>query len=182
MCYEVGTSTGTQIITLAKHLDGIEGVRLVGIDIGLDMISQVVEKFAALDIRTRVEFEVADALSYDFEPADMIILNYTLQFIPPSVRQTLIDKIYQSLNWGGALVLFEKVRASDARFQDIITACYNEFKLDEGFTPEEIFEKTRSLRGLMDPFSSQGNIDLLTRAGFKDINTIQKYLCFEVWP
>ena len=39
--------------------------------------------------------------------------------------------------------------------------------------------KTRSLKGVMEPFSTQGNIDLLKRSGFKDINTIQKYICFE---
>lgn len=29
------------------------------------------------------------------------------------------------------------------------------------------------------PFSPQGNIDLLKRAGFVDILTVMKYLCFE---
>jgi tRNA (cmo5U34)-methyltransferase len=31
----------------------------------------------------------------------------------------------------------------------------------------------------MEPFSSQGNIDMLKRAGFVDIVTVQKYVCFE---
>ena len=31
----------------------------------------------------------------------------------------------------------------------------------------------------MNPFSTKGNYDLLERAGFKDVMTIQKYICFE---
>ena len=31
----------------------------------------------------------------------------------------------------------------------------------------------------MEPFSTKGNYDLLKRAGFKDIITVFKYLCFE---
>ena len=39
--------------------------------------------------------------------------------------------------------------------------------------------KTRSLKGILEPFSTQGNLDLLSRAGFVDVMTVQKYLCFE---
>jgi tRNA (cmo5U34)-methyltransferase len=109
----------------------------------------------------------------------MIVCYYTVQFIDPSVRQELMDKLYASLNWGGALLLFEKVRGSDARFQDILTTLYTDYKLRKGYTPEEIISKTRSLKGVLEPFSTQGNIDMLKRAGFVDINTVQKYLCFE---
>jgi tRNA (cmo5U34)-methyltransferase len=39
--------------------------------------------------------------------------------------------------------------------------------------------KTRSLKGVLEPFSTQGNIQLLKRSGFKDIMTVFKYGCFE---
>ena len=41
--------------------------------------------------------------------------------------------------------------------------------------------KTRSLKSVLEPFSSAGNMGLLKRAGFKDIVTIQKSICFEGW-
>jgi tRNA (cmo5U34)-methyltransferase len=83
------------------------------------------------------------------------------------------------LNWGGALVLFEKVRASDARFQDIATGLYVEHKLRNGFELSETAAKTRSLKGVLEPFSTQGNLDLLRRGGFTDVMTISKFICFE---
>jgi tRNA (cmo5U34)-methyltransferase len=49
------------------------------------------------------------------------------------VRQTLIDRIYERLHWGGALIMFEKVRAPDARFQDYATQIYTDYKLRRGY-------------------------------------------------
>jgi tRNA (cmo5U34)-methyltransferase len=75
--------------------------------------------------------------------------------------------------------LFEKVRGADARFQDMMTAIYTDFKLDQGYNPDEIISKSRSLKGVLEPFSTQGNLDLLKRAGFVDVMTIMKWVCFE---
>ena len=111
----------------------------------------------------------------------MISSVYTIQFINPSKRQQIYKKIYNSLNWGiRTFFLFEKVRGPDARFQDILTGTYNDYKLDEGYNYEEITIKTQSLRGVLEPFSTNGNLGLLKRAGFKDILIIFKYICFEL--
>ena len=75
--------------------------------------------------------------------------------------------------------MFEKVRASDARFQDYATQLYNEFKIKNGYSPENIISKSRSLKRVLEPFSTDGNMEMLERAGFKDIMTIQKYINFE---
>ena len=75
--------------------------------------------------------------------------------------------------------MFEKTRGADARFQDILTTLYTDYKLRQGYTPDDIVSKTSSLKGVLEPFSTKGNIDMLQRAGFNDINIIQKYICFE---
>ena len=118
-------------------------------------------------------------MDVELRKCDMIISYYTMQFIKPKIRQIVFDKIYESLNWGGAFLLFEKVRGADARFQDIMSALYVDYKLSKGYTEEQIINKARSLKGVLEPFSSQGNIDLLQRAGFADILPILKYVCFE---
>jgi tRNA (cmo5U34)-methyltransferase len=104
---------------------------------------------------------------------------YALQFVPPKFRQSMLDEIYQALNWGGALLQFEKVRGPDARFQDIMTQMYTEYKITQGYSSEDILAKSRSLKRILEPFSTEGNLDLLSRAGFNDIMTVQKYVCFE---
>lgn len=174
--YEIGTSTGELIHKLARHNAAKPDTRWIGIDVEEAMAAKAAEHCADTPNVTIVH---DDARLMDLEPADMIVSYYTMQFVPPRSRQELFDKIYQSLNWGGALLLFEKVRGPDARFQDILTQLYTDFKIQNGFSNDEIVEKSRSLKGVLEPFSTQGNIDLLNRAGFKDVVTIQKYLCFE---
>ncbi len=174
--YEIGVSKGRLLEKLIKHNELKEDVKWVGLDCNKDMIDQAKK---ILPVGPNVSVEAADAVLYDFEKTDFLVSYYCVQFIPPKFRQQLFDNIYNSLNWGGAFVLFEKVRGCDARFQDIMTTLYADFKLENGYSPEEIIAKTRSLKGRLEPFSTQGNIDLLKRAGFEDIVTVFKYLCFE---
>ncbi len=75
--------------------------------------------------------------------------------------------------------MVEKVRASDARFQDILNQHYIDYKLQNNYSSEEIISKSRSLKSVLVPFSTKGNIDMLKRAGFLDIITVFKYGSFE---
>jgi tRNA (cmo5U34)-methyltransferase len=176
--YEIGSSTGTLTMALATHNASKAGATFVGIDIEADMVAKAQNK--ARDARMpNVSFVADDVAAMELEPADLIVAYYTVQFIRPSVRQALIDKIYNTLHWGGAFIMFEKVRGPDARFQDIAVSLYNDYKLDRGYSADEIVSKSRSLKGVLEPFSTQGNTDLMKRAGFADIMTVQKYICFE---
>jgi tRNA (cmo5U34)-methyltransferase len=47
------------------------------------------------------------------------------------------------------------------------------------FLRKEILNKSKSLKGILEPFSTKGNYDLLKRAGFKDIMTIFRWNNFE---
>ncbi|MGB3146935.1 MAG: methyltransferase domain-containing protein [Paracoccaceae bacterium] len=174
--YEIGTSTGELTRKLAEHHKSKPGARWIGIDVEPAMVKAAEAHCKDL---SNISIVQGDARHIEMESSDLMISYYTMQFVPPRYRQEMFDKIYETLNWGGALVMFEKVRAPDARFQDLIMQLYNDFKINNGFSGEEIVEKSRSLKGVMEPFSTQGNLDLLSRAGFKDVVTIQKYLCFE---
>jgi len=176
LVYDVGSSTGSLLIRIAAQHSHKRRLKLVGVDTVGDMVLKARDN---AEHDSRLTFICANVLDLDFEPCDMIVANYTIQFLPPRIRQAVIDKIYQALNWGGAFCMFEKVRAPDGRFQDYANQVYVEFKLESGFNEAEIVNKTRSIKGVMEPFSTQGNLDLLRRAGFIDVMTIQKYVCFE---
>ncbi|MEQ9618023.1 MAG: methyltransferase domain-containing protein [Deltaproteobacteria bacterium] len=175
VCYELGVSVGDLIAKLARH-NHKNKAKWVGVDCEKNMIREAGKNTSGLE---NVMLDCADINLYEFEKSDFIVSYYTIQFVPPKLRQDLLNKIYESLNWGGAFVWFEKIRGSDARFQDIMTTLYNDYKLENNFSTEEIISKTRSLKGVLEPFSTQGNIDLLKRAGFVDIQTVMTYMCFQ---
>jgi tRNA (cmo5U34)-methyltransferase len=174
VCYELGSSAGTLTHKLAKHHE-FRDAKFIGLEIEQDMVKKANELYKSPNL----SFICDDMNTVNLEKSDLIVSYYTIQFIHPKLRQQLIDKIYESLNWGGAFILYEKVRANDARFQDIISNLYMEYKLDQGYQPKEIIAKAKSLKGVLEPFSTEGNIDMLKRAGFVDILSIQKYMNFE---
>lgn len=176
VCYEIGVSTGQLMRKLAEHHAHKPGIQWIGIDAVEPMIQKAREHCAGL---ANIELSVADAVTFDYAKTDMVVSYYCVQFVAPRQRQELISRIYERLNWGGAFILFEKVRGPDARFQDILVTLYNDFKAKNGFSAEEILNKTTSLKGVLEPFSTEGNLGLLRRAGFTDITTVMKYLCFE---
>lgn len=176
LCYEIGSATGELTKKVAKRFKD-KNVHVTGIDNEKKMID-FANKNSSKKINN-VDFQHKDILKFKFKISNLVISYYTIHFIDPKYRQDLFDKIYNSLNWGGGFILFEKVRAPDARFQDINTNLYQNFKLQKGFNHAEIYNKTESLKTVLEPFSSQANIDYMKRAGFKDITTIFKYICFE---
>lgn len=176
VCYEIGTSTGELLRKLATHHAHKPGARWIGIDPVESMIEKARVHCAGVP---NIELVCDDAVTHNFEKADLFVSYYCVQFVQPRHRQELINRIYERLHWGGAFLLFEKVRGPDARFQDMSVALYNDFKARSGFSADEILNKTASLKGVLEPFSTEGNLGLLRRAGFTDVMTVMKWISFE---
>ena len=173
--YDLGCSTGTFLKELSMRSKEKKHI-FYGIDEIKDMC-----KIAIKNNQKSKNVKIFNKKIEDikFKKSSLITSFYTMQFIHPSKRQSIFNKIYKNLNWSGTFILFEKVRAPDARFQDITMQIYNDYKIQQGFTSEEIISKSMSLKGVMDPFSSAANFAMLKRAGFKDIMRIMKFLNFE---
>ena len=172
--YDIGSSTGTLLNKLANRHNN-KKINFYGIETVKEMIiqSKVENK------NNKIKYINKDIKKIFLKKSDLIISYYTIQFIDPKYRQQVLDKIYKTLNWGGAFLMFEKIRASDARFQDIYTQIYNDFKLNQDFTEKEIINKSRSLKGILEPFSDYGNMGLLKRSGFSDIIPVFQWFCFK---
>ncbi len=177
---DIGCSSGNLISKLSKFHAKKNNLKFYGIEPAKNFKKKFLENtFVNNTTKHSYEFINKEVQLYDFIKNDLSISYYTMQFIRPMFRQEIIDKIYDSLNWGGGFFFFEKVRGSDARFQDMLNSIYFEYKQDMGFSNEEILNKMMALKGILEPFSSNENQSFLKRAGFKDIEIIFKNLCFE---
>ena len=173
---DIGCSTGTFINKLNKRHEN-KNLNIKGYDSVKNMI-HVAKKNNKN--KKNIKFINKDIVKNNLpNNVDLITSFFTLSFIKPSHRQKVFNKIFESLSWGGAFIFFDKVRAPDARFQDIMTQIYTNYKLDRNFSPDEILNKSSSLKGVLEPFSTNENFLLLKRAGFKDYMTIFKFVTFE---
>tara|TARA_Y100001970_G_C14165123_1_gene820834 strand:+ start:273 stop:977 length:705 start_codon:yes stop_codon:yes gene_type:complete len=176
VCYDLGSSTAELLIKLSKFSN--KKVKYFGIDAEKDMVS-FSKKRITKNKHKNIKIFHKDLKKIKLKKCDLIISYYTIQFIPPRYRQKVINEIYKSLNWGGAFIFFEKIRGPDARFQDILTSLYNDFKSRNGLSIQEISGKEKTLRGVLEPFSEKGNLGLLKRSGFVDITGVAQYLNFK---
>jgi len=173
LCYDLGCSNGTLLKKIALRQEK-KKVKFIGYDLSKDMILEAKKKKIK-----NLQFYQKDITKISFKKADMIICVYTLQFVEPKFRQVLLNRIFKSLNWGGVFILCEKIRGNDARFQDILTSLYYDYKKKKGFKTNEIYNKEASLRSVLEPYSIKTNIDFMKRAGFGDIMPFFQYLSFK---
>jgi tRNA (cmo5U34)-methyltransferase len=171
--YDIGSSTGEVFKNILDKYPK-KNVSLVGIDSSKEMVEKSQDTFKTTE---KVSIQHLDLTKepYQFENACLVTSVLTLQFIPQRNRQEIVNQIYQGLNKGGCFILVEKVVGSNARFNEMWVEMYHEMKLRNGLTESHVFEKASAIRGVMRPYTLKENIELLDKAGFKDIDTFFKW-------
>ena len=176
---DIGCSTGNLVSSISDRQNHIKGINFYLIDEVSDMVEHA-KKNVSYNKSHEYNFICKDILRFDLpENTDIIISMFTIQFTPPSIRQQILNNIYESLAWGGGFFFFEKVNGNDARFHDLLDQNYEDYKILNGYSLQEIKTKKLSLRSILKPFSTKGNLDLLNRAGFQDIQPIFQYGLFK---
>jgi tRNA (cmo5U34)-methyltransferase len=172
---DVGCSTGRVLAAIRRENQACRfGVRYVGIDCEPNFLEHW-KRYRAKDLA----FEICDARTYaGFKDVSLALSLFTIQFLRPSDKGPVLRRIYNGLVEGGALIIAEKTLAENARLQDALTFPYYDYKLAKGFTPEQILDKERSLRGQMTLWSETELGAALTDSGFRQIQTFWKTLTF----
>ncbi len=170
---DIGCSTGTTLVQLLQSPASIE--ELVGIDTSEPMIREAQQKCCGVEGGHRLRFEVADALDFDFRNTSVVIINYTLQFIPVAKRSLLLKRIFEGLVPGGLLILSDKVRSASPEFQETVTAIYEHFKLSNGYSRTEIERKKEALENVLVPLTLAEEMQLVHSAGFIDVEPTMKW-------
>jgi tRNA (cmo5U34)-methyltransferase len=171
--YDLGCSTGALAELLANRVRD-RGVRIVGVDREPDMLDRARARCGA-----SATFIEADIATLTFEPCDLVIAYYTLQFVARDQRPGIVRRISHALRPGGAFLCFDKVLAADARSQDLATAVYHDWKRAQGFDDAEIASKDRGLRGILRPLTSAEEVAILRGGGFDDVQTIFRWMGWE---
>jgi len=111
----------------------------------------------------------ADILALPFEPASVVAMNFTLQFIAPEQRLALLAGIRQALLPGGALILSEKLRFADDEEQTLLNDLHLDFKRANGYSELEIAQKRSAIENVMRPDTLQAHTERLRAAGFSKV-------------
>ncbi|MEM9410530.1 MAG: carboxy-S-adenosyl-L-methionine synthase CmoA [Planctomycetota bacterium] len=176
---DLGCSTGTSLIHLAQALPH-RHLELIGVDNSAAMLDKCNQKIQALGLESKIKVENSDIESFDLqaESISAILMNYTLQFIEPEGRSSILHRLCKQLAPDGMLILSEKVIHHDTFFDEELTELYFDFKRRMGYSELEIARKREALENVLIPFSVEENIELLRNAGFKRIEVLLKWFNF----
>lgn len=174
--YDLGCATGTTLALILEKLQ-LQNVRLVGIDNSEAMLAKCRERFGDNHC-DRIEFRCSALENVSLPQAGFVILNYTLQFIMPNERPAILQRIYNSLRPGGALILSEKICHKDPFNQQLITELHHDFKRRNNYSDLEISQKRTALENVLVPLTMEQNTALLKESGFEHIAVLLKWHCF----
>jgi len=175
--YDLGCSLGASTQAAWRGVRG-KGVDVVGVDTSSAMVTRASTLAEGL---AGCSFQEGDATSHSLENASLIVLNFTLQFVPMEQREALIEKCYDALIPGGVLYLSEKFVSENHEDEEWLRELHWEFKRQQGYSEMEIAGKREALEEVLIPESPEAHVERLQNAGFTQVTRVLQCLNFGSW-
>jgi len=177
---DLGCSTGTTLKHIATHPKCPPTARFIGYDNSEPMLDKARAKLADEIAGGNVSLLTADLSHLPELPAcNVVIMNWTLQFVRPINRNQLLKNVYTSLKPGGVLFLSEKILGNDSLLNRLYIDHHLQFKkCQSGYTDAENRRKREALENVLIPYRLEENFALLEQAGFCHIDTYFRWFNF----
>lgn len=166
--YDLGCSRGAGILSIRRNVEK-SGVKIIGVDNSEPMAERCRRHLEAYHSDIPVEILCDDIRHIEIKNASMVVLNFTLQFLPREDRLALLRKIYQGLNPNGVLVLSEKFTFEDHTINELLIDLHHTFKRANGYSELEVSQKRTALENVMLTDSIDTHKARLKQAGFSQV-------------
>ena len=146
--YDIGCSTGKLTEAMLKKNQDIEDVHYYGIEVADGFVGDMKSREIKLNSDyswNKIKFLHEDVRDSMISNASLITSVFTLQFISMRDRLPMIKKVYIGLNEGGAFIFAEKTICENAKFQEMITFNFYDYKR-KFFDTKDIMDKEQTLR------------------------------------
>ncbi len=166
--YDLGCSLGAATLSLRRRIT-VPGCRIIALDNSEAMVERCRENIAHDLATTPVEVVCGDIREVAIEDASVVVLNFTLQFLPRDQRLALLQRIHTGLRPGGVLILSEKLRFEEDEAQQFQEQLHLAFKRANGYSELEISQKRAALEEVLIPDTMAQHKERLEAAGFSQI-------------
>ncbi|WP_296402539.1 carboxy-S-adenosyl-L-methionine synthase CmoA [Psychrobacter sp.] len=178
--YDLGTSLGGATMALLNETGGFapDELQIKAVDISPAMTQKAEDLLKENYPDHDIEVITADIRGFKIEPCDMVILNLTLQFLPPADRIQVLQNIYNALSDGGILILTEKNHTGDEQDDAWLIERYYDFKRANGYSELEISGKRNALENVLITDTLELHHQRLKQVGFSRSLTWFQFLNF----
>jgi len=163
--YDLGCSLGASTLAMRQNISQ-QDCRIVAVDNSASMLERCQNIIDTDTHDTPVSLTCADLQDVSIEDASVVVLNFTLQFIPRELRDSVICRICQGLRPGGIMVLSEKVTFEDPHLDALNIDLHHQFKRSNGYSDLEISRKRSALENVLLPETLSQHKQRIGRAGF----------------
>jgi tRNA (cmo5U34)-methyltransferase len=165
MLYDLGCSLGAATLSMRRGI-AADGCKIIAIDNSEAMVERCRKTIGRDHNPTPVDVRCSDIREVEIKNASVVVLNFTLQFIPPEDRLQLLKKIHCGMRPGGVLILSEKVVFSDEHLNELLAGIHHDFKRAHGYSDLEISQKRSALENVLIPETIPTHRERLLQAGF----------------
>ena len=163
---DIGCSTGKLLKSMKDQNDKFAPKCFYkGIEIEEDFFPKLIDE-------ENLKFWKGDVRSFDWVTGavncSLVTSIFSLQFMPKTNRQQIIDRIYEALVKGGAFIFSEKIFSIDSQLQEMMQFCYYDYKR-QFYSAEELLDKEVNLRHMMKPLTYSELIEMVEKAGFESV-------------
>jgi len=168
LLYDLGCSLGAATVAMRSSVEQPD-CRIVAVDSAPAMIGRAQRNLAGQD-GLPVDFVCADVRDVAVRNASVVVLNFTLQFLPPDDRLPLLQGIRRGMVDDAILVLSEKIAGVDEAEDSLLVDLHHAFKRANGYSNLEISRKRNALENVLLPETIATHVARLKTAGFSRVD------------
>lgn len=178
-CYDLGCSLGAATLAVQHNVTQPD-CSIIAIDNAPAMVDRC-RRLVGRRAReggpavTVLEGDIREAAIAD---ASMVVMNYTLQFLPLAERPDMIRRIAGGLLEGGVLALSEKVVDDDPDVEELLVDLHLDYKRRNAYSELEIARKRAALENVLVPESVSAHLGRMREAGFRHAGVLLRSFNF----
>ncbi|WP_193164464.1 carboxy-S-adenosyl-L-methionine synthase CmoA [Microbulbifer hainanensis] len=168
-CYDLGSSLCAATLSMRHRIPAAD-CEIIAVDNSQAMVERARTVLAADSGQIPVQLVCADIQNVAIDNASVVVLNFTLQFIPVQERREILQKICDGLRPGGVLILSEKVAFADAAHQELMIDLHHSFKRANGYSELEVAQKRAAIENVLIPETLDQHRERLKAVGFSSVD------------
>lgn len=175
--YDLGCSHGNFGVRLQALFRQTPFI-LVGVDTSRPMLEKYRNRLKPPEPGRSIHLVCGGMEDIHITNASVVVINLTLQFLDPSKREELIQRIFSGMVSGGILLFMEKTVHPEPAINDLQLEVYQQFKRENGYSDLEISQKRDALEKVLIPDTLDTHFQRLHRAGFSQVDVWLKWFNF----
>lgn len=175
--YDLGCSLGAASLAIRQSIEE-QDCRIIAVDNSEAMVARCKKNIQRDHSNCPVDVIQSDILGVKINNASIVVMNFTLQFIPLLQRPALLKNIYKGLRPGGVLVLSEKILMESEAENNLMIELHHQYKRLNGYDDMEIAGKRSALENVLVPETLSKHKARLESSGFSEIQLYMQCLNF----